>query len=170
MIKDTLQRTVEMWFSCDGMFDHNIRPITNLLLSPFLNFLEVTQHLANLWGGVLIASSALCAGALYCWKTKNSLEIDIMAVRNCCNSITLRLILLTNLDSVIDKYQAGLMPTTCNSPTDVISDWTLVICAGILSRRPLPGWWMCVQSVILWVFRCGHCKYLFLPVQWTNRC
>jgi len=31
-------------------------------------------------------------------------------------------LLLTNFDSVIDKYQTGVMSTTCNSSTDVLSD------------------------------------------------
>jgi len=32
----------------------------------------------------LIASGALCAGALSCWEMKNLLEIWYMAGRNCC--------------------------------------------------------------------------------------
>jgi len=41
-----------------------------------------------------------------------------MLGRNYCNSIALRLILLTTLDSVIDKYayQTGVMSTTRDSP------------------------------------------------------
>jgi len=46
------------------------------------------------------------------WKIKNSLAIWRIAGMNCCNSITLRLILLTNLYSVIDKCQTG-MTATC---------------------------------------------------------
>jgi len=34
---------------------------------------------------------------------------------------------LVNLDSVIDKYQTDVMSTTCCSPTDAISDWTLIV-------------------------------------------
>ena len=29
----------------------------------------------------------------------------------------------------------------------------------------LLGWWICVQSIILQVSRCGHCKYLFVSEQ-----
>jgi len=36
------------------------------------------------------------------------------------------LILLANLDSVIDKYQTGVISTTCDSPTDAISNRTSV--------------------------------------------
>jgi len=62
-----------------------------------------------------------------------------MAGTNCCNSITLPLILFTNLVSVIDKYQTGVMSATCYLPTDAISDCT---CAqGVLSRR-LACWLM----------------------------
>jgi len=45
-----------------------------------------------------------------------------MAGRNCYNSITLRLMFITNLDSVIDKCQTGVMSTTCYSQTDDMSD------------------------------------------------
>ena len=57
------------------------------------------------------------------------------AGRNCCNSITLPLILLTNLDSVVDKYRTGVMSTTCYLLTDAISNWTLLLHGGILSQR-----------------------------------
>jgi len=43
-----------------------------------------------------------------------------MAGWNCCKNITLRLILFTNIDYVIGKYQTGVMSTTCDSPTDYI--------------------------------------------------
>jgi len=93
-----------------------------------------------------------------CWKMKNSLQIWRMAGRYCCNSTRLRLMLFTKLAFVIDKYQTGVMSTTCNSPTVVVSDWTLM-------RRPfwryvfLLGWWICVQSVVLRVFRYGNCVF-----------
>jgi len=57
-----------------------------------------------------------------------------MAGRNCCNSIMLPFILLTNLDSVIDKCQTAVMSTTCYSPTDSISDRMLIVCSGVLSH------------------------------------
>jgi len=60
--------------------------------------------------------------ALSCWKIENLLEICSITNRNYCNCIMLRLILLTNLDSVIDKYHIGVMSTICDSPTDAISD------------------------------------------------
>jgi len=34
--------------------------------------------------------------------------------------------------------------------------------ADVLSRRLFLGCCRCVQSVILWIFRCGHCKCLFV--------
>jgi len=115
--------------------------------------------------GKLIASSALCAGALSCWKMKNSLEIWRMADNNCCNSITLRLVLLANFDFVIDKCQTGVMPIPFYSPTDAIiySNWTLVVQAGVLSRR-LSCWLMDVRTVD---HSAGFsvCKYLFVSEQ-----
>jgi len=74
-----------------------------------------------------------------------SLEIWRMASRNCCISITLRLIHLNNLDFVIDKYQTGVLSTTCYSLTDADSDWTLIVCSGVLSQR-LSSWLTNVHS------------------------
>jgi len=94
-------------------------------------------------------------------------EMLRMAGRNCCNSIILGLILFsfTNLDSVMDKCQTGVMSTTCDSPADVTNDLTLIVCAGVSSWR-LSSWWVCVHSVILLFFRYNHCK-LFLSVNET---
>ena len=137
-------------------YHHHQRPLLYykfIVESVLTEFFKIAQHLAKLW----IPSSALCAGALYCWKMKNSLEIWRMAGRNCCNSITLRII-LGNPDFVIDNCQTGVMSTTCYSPTDAISDWTLctqALCHDVF----LLDWWICVQ---LQVFRCGHCKYIFV--------
>jgi len=50
-----------------------------------------------------------------------------MTGRNCCNSITLQLIIFTNFHSVIGKYQTGVMSITCYWPTDAISDWTSIV-------------------------------------------
>jgi len=82
----------------------------------------------------LIVSSAMCAGKLPCWKIKNAWDLTCMAGRNCYNNNTLRLAFLTNLDSVIDKCQAGLLSTTCYLPTDAVIDWIFIVCAGVLSR------------------------------------
>jgi len=118
--------------------------------------------MAKLWWK-LIASSALSNRTLSCWKMK-SLEIRRMAGRSCCNSITWRLILLTKIDSVIDKCQTGLLSTTCDSPTDAISDWTL-LCAGVLSRR-LSSWLINVRTVGHSAgFWCGYCECLFVSEQ-----
>jgi len=130
------------------------------VLKQFLKYLNIWQN----YGGKLIASSSLCAEQwLTCWKMKNSLEMWRMAGRNCCNSITLRLIIVTNLDSVIDKCQTGIMSTTCFSPTDVISDWKLTVWA--LQAFCHDAFFMVdgrVKWVILRVFRCRRCKYLFV--------
>jgi len=90
-------------------------------------------------GENLVASSALCAGALCCWKMKNSLEIRSMAGRNCCNSVALRLMLL-------DREASNW----CNVNhlflvTDAISDWTLNLCAQAFCHDLfLLAWWICV--------------------------
>jgi len=47
---------------------------------------------------------------------------------------------------VIDKYQTGVLSTTCGSPTDAISDWTLILCANVLSHR-LSSWLLQMHSV-----------------------
>ena len=68
---------------------------------------------------------------------------------------------LVNLNSVIDN-ETSVLSSTCDSPTDAISEWTLILCAGVLSQR-LAADVYC--QVILWVFRYGHHKYLR---QWTE--
>jgi len=76
----------------------------------------------------------------------DSVEMWLVAGRNCCNSATLRLILLNNFDSVIDRSQTGVVSTICYSPTDAICDWTSNVCSGVLSRR-LSSWLMDVRTV-----------------------
>jgi len=120
-----------MWFRCCRTFDHYF--ITNLLLSLFWKNFWSSSIFGKVVGEKWIASSALYTGALSCWKM-NSLEIWHMASRNYCNSIMLRLILLTNLDSVIDKCQTGVMLATCYL-TNAVSDWMLIVCTGVLSRH-----------------------------------
>jgi len=56
---------------------------------------------------------------------------------------------LVNLDFMIDKYQTGVLSTTCDSPTDAVSDWTLILCAGVLSRRFSSWLLQSMLSVIL---------------------
>jgi len=63
--------------------------------------------------------------AVLCWKMKNSFGISQELLEQ-ANSITLQLILLTNLDSVVGKYQTDVMSITRGSPTDAISDWALI--------------------------------------------
>jgi len=48
---------------------------------------------------------------------------------------------LVSIDSKIDKYQTGALSTTCGSSTDAVSYWTLILCAGFLSR--LSSWLFC---------------------------
>ena len=85
------------------------------------------------------------------WRTR--LKCDIW--QNCCNSMTLWLILLPDLDSVISK--TGLMSITCDSPTDAISNWTLIVCAAVFSRH-LSSWLTEMHIV-------GHYGR---PMQWSR--
>jgi len=137
---NTSQHSVATWFRCGGMLDDD-SSITNLLL----NLLR-----KNFWDqstfGKVMAQVSCHTRALSCWKMKNSLEIWHMVDRNCCTSITLRLILLTTLDSVIKKCRTNVMPTTCDSTTDAISDWRLIVRAGVLSRH-LSSWFTDVRRV-----------------------
>ena len=113
----------------------------------------------------------MCAGALFCWKMKNSREIWRMSGRNCCNRITLQLglVLLNNRDSIIDKYQTAwcnmnhllladrcrrwLTSVTCVRRRFVMTSFFLV--DGCVYRRSF-------CRVFLWY---GHCKYLFVNEQ-----
>jgi len=137
MINDTSQRSVAMWFRCGVTFAHYF--IRNLLLSlfwkNFWNSLTFGKTMEQSWlpqapcaPGHCTAESSLKKSMITYWR---------MAGRNCCNSITFRWIglLLTNIDSVIGKYQTGVMSTNCaaRSPTDAISDWTLTVCTGIFT-------------------------------------
>jgi len=47
----------------------------NSLLSLLAKIFKTSQHLAKLQARKLIVSRTLCAWALSCWKTKNSLDI-----------------------------------------------------------------------------------------------
>ena len=49
---------------------------------------------------------------------------------------------------MIDKYQTGVLSTTCGSPTDAISDCTLIVCGGILSQH--------LSSCLMDVCTVGH--------------
>ena len=123
----------------------------------------------KLWGKSWL-SQAPCAPSGHCPAiiSRTRLRSDVcLSGRNCCNSITLQSIGLipTNPDSVICKYQTGAMSTICDSPTDAIGDWALIVCAGVLQQR-LSSWLMNVLAVgSLCVFPCGHCKYAFISKQ-----
>ena len=124
-----------------GIFSH---AITNLRLSLAVKDSAVgevdlqwplTQSLPPTWSIWIKVDTYCCDTCLeYLWM-KNSLEVWRIMGRNCCNSITLPLIPFTNLDSMIDRYQTGIMSTACYSQTDAIGDWTLLLRGGILSQR-----------------------------------
>ena len=89
---------------------------------------------------------ALCAPHTVLLKDKELTSgMTYMADRNCCNSITLRLILLTNLDCVIDKCQTGVMLRSANprltendSQEDPIAHGSRGVVVGSAGeRRPL---------------------------------
>jgi len=124
MTNDTSQRSVATWFRSGEKFDYFI---TDLLRSPFWKKFLNHPTFCKVMGERLIVSNALCTLVLSCWKLNKSPKIWRMADRNCCDGITLHLILLTNLDSMINKYQTSITSTTCDSPTDAISDWMLCV-------------------------------------------
>jgi len=43
-----------------------------------------------------------------------------------------------------------ILSTTCDSSTDAVSHWKSIMCAGVLSRRLLPGrtWWIMWSAVL----------------------
>jgi len=149
---------IEWLYSLWQCYLHMVGPLTLSLLQiycwvRFGIIFEIAQHLAKLWGKVdCLKCTVLLKDEELAW--------DLMyGGQDCCNRISLRLILLTNLDSVMDKCQTGVMPTTCYSPTHAISDWTLMCVHAFCRDVFLLVSWMCVQSVILRVFPRGHSKY-----------
>ena len=152
---------------CGGIFDHYF--VTKYCFQCFTAGSVLKQFLKslNIWQsyvGKLIAASTLCAGALSCWKVKNSLEIWRAACRSCYNSIVLRLILHTNLDLVIKvsnwcNVNHFLLIDRC------VSDWTLHMQAFC---HDATSFLMDVHTVShsdKYFFPCGHCKYVFASEQ-----
>jgi len=149
-----------MWIRCGGIFDHYF--ITNLLLSLFWKNFWNSSTLDKVMGKSWLPQMPYVPRhSLSCWKM-NLLEIWCMMGRNCCNSITLWLILLTDLDSVISKYQSGVMSTNCDLLTDVISGRKIVCRRFVIC---LSSSLMDMQWVILCVFRSSHGKYAFVNEQ-----
>jgi len=92
----------------------------------FERICKIVQHLAKICENWL--PQAPCTWAPSCWKMNNSLDrlSDIWRAGSVVTVSRYDLILLANLDSVIDKYQTGVISTTCDSPTDAISNRTSV--------------------------------------------
>ena len=88
---------------------------------------KIVQHLTKLWRKGWLPQAACEPGHCPAKQWRSGLRSDGTG-RNCCNSITLRLILLTKLDFVIDKYETGVLSTTCDSQTNTISDRMLIVC------------------------------------------
>jgi len=106
--------------------------------------------------------------ALSCWKMKNLLKILRISGRKCYSSITLRLILSITLTPWSTKYYTGvgLMSTTCYSVTDAVTDWTLIVGSGVLSRSLSSyGWWLYVYSWSFCEFVCVVIVNIFSPVK-----
>ena len=104
-----------------------------------------------LWARKSIASSAMCAVLL---TDEELLNIWRVACTTCCNSIRVWLITaISQLHSVIDKYKLMYYRLLLTQWLMLlVTDWTLIVCAGILlwqlPSRLLQG----KQSVILWFF------------------
>jgi len=98
------------------------------------------------------------------WRT--GMKSYVCPGRNCCNNITLRLVLLTNLESVIGKCQTDVMLTTCYLPIDAISDCTTcTLSQAFCHVFFLFAGYAYSRSFFRVFFRCGHCKYLFISEQ-----
>ena len=117
------------------------------------------------------------SGLLSCWKNE-VVEIRRVAGRNCCNSITLR---LNSLESVIDECQSVnrlLLVTRLYWCCQLVS-WSLTslfstnmaisetMMLSVTERQLWVKRFLATSSflIILRVFRCGHCKYLFVSEQ-----
>jgi len=117
----------------------------------------ITPHLAKLWGRSRLPQTLWALGHCPAERWRTRLRSDVWRAAT--------VVTASSHDSVTDKCQTGAMSTTCYSPTDAISDWTLIVCTGVLLRR-LSSWLMEMHSVvILWVSMCGRCEYLFVSEQ-----
>jgi len=165
LINDTPQRSVATWFRCGGTFDYYFT--TDLLLSLFWK---------NFWNsstfGKVVGKSWLpqvpCVPR-YChtkrWRTR--LISDVWRAGTLCNIITLWLVLFTNFESMMREYQNDAVSTTCYSPTDVISDWTLTVCTGVFVTSILL---MHIQSSSS-VFQCSLNESQWMCFcHWTKWC
>jgi len=147
MINDASQLSVATWFRCNGTFDQNV--ITNSLLSLFWNFLnrstfgkdvgkvDCLKRRVRPWTVPLtdeLAWYLTSDGQKLLWQHRVTTTVTVVGL------------LLNNLDSVINKCQAGVMSTTCDSPTDATSDWTLLYAQAFLSRGP-SSWLMDMRTV-----------------------
>jgi len=120
-----------------------LRFTVECVLREFLKLLNIWQS----YGAKVYSSSVLYTAALSCWKMKNVLEIWCTAGRNCFNSITLRIILLINLDSMINKYQIDVM----SASNDLLPDAMLTSLGEYFSAFVLNDWALCGSSLLhLW--------------------
>jgi len=91
----------------------------------------------NIWQSYGEKLSASTSSALHERRVlvtkKSSLEIRRKAGRNCCNSVTLRLTLLT-IPWLRDRQETGVM-STCFARRFMPSVTERVLCAGVMLRR-----------------------------------
>ena len=131
-----------------------------------------------------IVSNALCAVSLSCWNTKNCLRSDVWR-QKLLQQYRVTTVGLINLDFVIDKREICVLSTTCDSPTDAISDWLKVdhLCRRFLATsffltdtfaydRSFSGVFFGVITVNIFTFRvsrrrremyCGHQRLCVCP-------
>ena len=126
---------------------------TSLLPNLFWENFKNRSTFNRVTGEIGCLKRPICAEALSCWKT-SSLEIwRLASSRNCCNSITLRLIGYWSLTLTPDRQ----ISDWCNVNHWWLIDWCCqlgllnvnvnIVWTGVLSRR-LSGWQICVQLVI----------------------
>jgi len=120
----------------------SITSVTNLLLVGFERIFKIGQYLVTLWGIKLTAWSALCVGALSCWKMKNSLEIWRMAAETVvtASSYDNR----PRITFILWSTCTSALSTTRDSPTDAVSHWLNV--DRVLSPR-LSSWLIHASTV-----------------------
>jgi len=130
VIKSKSQGSVATWFRSGGIF--------------YQYFVKISRYLVKLSVSKLIASGTMCSG--HCFAERWRTRLRSIAWR-AVPAYHITIAALSNLDSMIDKYQTCVFLTTLMCQLiPSLSVWTLIVFASILSWR-LYFWLLQLRTV-----------------------